>query len=66
MFRYVIKYTKNPFHDTNYGTVFENLKNSHVFLNSAVWHIGAKCKNSDFAISTITLQHKVKNKWRDI
>ena len=64
-FRYVIEYTTNAFHGTNYDTVFYDFKDAQVFLCSAVWHIGSKCKRGTFAIKSITLQHKVSNLWVD-
>ncbi len=63
MFRYVIAYTSNSFHSTNYETVFEDFKDAQTFLSSAVWHIGAKCKSGAFVIKSITLQHTVAGKW---
>ena len=61
--RYVIAYTENTFHTTNYETMFTDIRDSQRVLNSAVWHIGAKCIDAPFAISSIELQQCVDNKW---
>ena len=66
MFRYVIEYTANPWHPTNYDTVFDELKDAQLFLSSAVQHIGAKCKTPVCHIAKITLQQRTKDKWENL
>lgn len=66
-YRYVVKYTENPFHDTDYSTMFNDFKDSALFLRGLSWHMSAKCSKGDFGIKSVTLQHRLEcGKWEDL
>ena len=67
LFRHVVKYTKNPWHDTHYGDPFEDLRSSTIHLRTVAWHVGAKCAGNGFAIASITLECKEEGiAWRPV
>ena len=66
MFRYVVEYTENPWHDTDYSNVFADFEDCALMLRGLVWHLSAKCHRGTLAIKTITLQEKTESgKWAD-